>query len=44
MADEIARLRTEEESAVYKNFKDVRPKALAQEALKSKSQVPLKGQ
>jgi len=44
MADEIARLKLEEENAVYKNFKDVRPNALAKEALKTKGKVPLKGQ
>ena len=30
MADEIARLKADEENAIYKNFKDVRPKALAE--------------
>ena len=41
---EVARMKAEEEAADFKNFKDVRPKALAKEALKNKSQVKLNPQ
>jgi hypothetical protein len=42
MEAEIARLRMEEASNPLKNFKDVRPKALAKEAIKKGQKVPLK--
>ena len=34
MADEIDRLKADEENSIYKKYKDVRPKALADQALK----------
>ena len=41
MEDEIARVRAEEDNAKFKNFKDVRPTALAKQAIKNKSTVHL---
>ena len=42
MEAEIARLRVDDENNPLKNFKDVRPKALAKEAIKKGQKVPLK--
>jgi hypothetical protein len=41
MKEEIEKAKKEAENQNFKNFKDVRPQALAAQKLKEKSKVPL---